>query len=101
MRKKIDLPANEIAREYKNGASSIVLAKKYNCTPVTIRNRLREMKVEIRGREVLTRKDIVQRRREFHEYLNEDPARKDRFVDLIVECIYSWKEKIKGCENNG
>lgn len=52
MRTRIDLPVEEVAARYKIGESTYGLGAAYGVDPETIRCRLREAGVELRGRGV-------------------------------------------------
>jgi uncharacterized protein YjcR len=87
---KLDLPNKQIAKEYIEGMSVTKLGEKYNCNRVTIWKRLKEDGVKIRetGPPPKASKEELKKRKEnFHKFMQENPARKEQFVDLIIECL--------------
>lgn len=48
MSRQIDIPCDELRRRYGAGESTIVLARRYQCSPTTIANRLRGCGAELR-----------------------------------------------------
>jgi hypothetical protein len=87
---ELDLPKEQIAKEYINGMSTIKLGKKYSCNPGTISDRLRKMGINLKGRggnRKISKKELLKRRKQFHEFLQEDSHRKIMLINLIIECM--------------